>query len=104
VFLGSRECQGYVEPCTFGDGSGFYDNYGELSFDLMFHGFDYPDEYGKPELHSRFWRPVMKDGIIQFVRPEQCTIRKFVRPMAANPPQSIGLEEEALLEDYKEAR
>lgn len=26
VFLGARECQGYVEPCVFGEGEGAYDN------------------------------------------------------------------------------
>ncbi len=25
IFLGARECQGYVEPCAFGEGEGFYD-------------------------------------------------------------------------------
>jgi CRISPR-associated protein Cas5d len=104
IFLGSRECQGYVEPCTFGEGKGFYDGYGELSFDLMFHGFDYPDENGNGELHSRFWRPKMVDGVIEFIRPESCTIRKFVRPMTAVPPESVGLEEEGLLEGYEERR
>src|SRR3990172_2723118 len=49
VFLGTREGQGYVEPCTFGEGEGYYDKYpGEMPFGLMFHGFDYPDE-GKPD-------------------------------------------------------
>jgi len=104
IFLGARECQGYVEPCKFGEGEGFYDKYGELSFDLMFHGFDYPDEYGKDEFHSRFWRPRMVDGVVEVIRPEQCTIRKFVRPMTANPPISIGFEEEGLLEGYEERR
>jgi len=102
VFLGTRECQGYVEPCKFGEGEGYYDNYGELSFDLMFHGFDYPDEIGKNEFHSRFWRPKMINGEVKFIRPEECTIRKFVRPMKAEPPVSIGFEEEGLLEGYKE--
>jgi len=104
IFLGARECQGYVEPCKFGEGNGFYDNYGELSFDLMFHGFDYPDELGKNEFYSRFWRPKMLNGVITFIRPEQCTIRKFVRPMIATPPASIGLEEEGLLIGYEERR
>jgi CRISPR-associated protein Cas5d len=104
VFLGARECQGYVEPCEFGGDVGFYDNYGELSFDLMFHGFDYPDESGKDEFYSRFWRPKMIDGIIRFIRPEQCTIRKFVRPMTAKPPESVGMREEHLLEGYEKAR
>ena len=96
IFLGSRECQGYVEPCVFGEGDGTYDDSGELAFGLMFHGFDYPDEIGKNELHSRFWRPVMENGIITFTRPEQCTIRKFVREMIPTPPSSVGLQEEGL--------
>lgn len=101
VFLGTRECQGYVEPCSFGEREGFYDNHGELSFDLMFHGFDYPDEIGKNEFHSRFWRPKMINGVVTFLRPKEC-IHKFIRPMTANPPQSIGLSEEYLLEGYEE--
>ena len=104
VFLGTRECQGYVEPCKFDERVGFYDTYGESAFDLMFHGFDYPDEIGKDEFHARFWRPKMVDGVIEFIRPEECSIRKFVRPMKANPPVSIGFLEEDLLEGYEEGR
>lgn len=104
IFLGTRECQGYVEPCKFGEGTGFYDTYGELTFDLMFHGFDYPDEIGKDEFYARFWRPKMNNGVIEFIRPEACSIRKFVRSMQANPPASIGLKEEALLKGYEEGR
>ncbi len=104
VFLGTRECQGYVEPCMYGEGKGFYDNYGELSFDLMFHGFDYPDEIGKDEFYSRFWRPKMIDGEIKFIRPEDCTIRKFVRQMKAEPPLSKGFEEAGLLDGYQNVR
>lgn len=95
IFLGTRECQGYVEPCTFGEGNGFYDDKGEKMFGLMFHGFDYPDETGKNELHSRFWRATMVDGVVTFPRPGQC-IRKFVREMIPNPPRSVGLNEEGL--------
>jgi len=54
IFLGIRDCQGYVEPCQFGVGKGAYDNIDELAFGLMFHGFDYPDETGVDELRSRF--------------------------------------------------
>jgi CRISPR-associated protein Cas5d len=100
IFLGTRECQGYVEPCEFGEGNGFYDQYGELAFDLMFHGFDYPDEIGKNELHARFWRPKLINGVVELTRPEACKIRKYVRPMMANPPISIGLAEKELLEGY----
>lgn len=96
VFLGARECQGYIEPCSFGEGKGEYDGCDELAYGLMFHGFDYPDEIGENKLYSRFWRPVMKDGIITFQRPEECTIRKFVREMIPKPPSSVGLKEEGL--------
>lgn len=102
VFLGARECQGYVEPCQFGEGKGDYDDYGELAFDLMFHGFDYPDELGKNKFQARFWRPKMENGVINFIRPEECSIRKVVRNMVANPPKSIGLEEDGLLEGFEE--
>lgn len=85
IFLGTRDCQGYVEPCAFGSGSGHYDGAGELAFGLMFHGFDYPDETGEDKLHARFWKPTMKDGVIRFSRPGECTIRKFVREMTRKP-------------------
>jgi CRISPR-associated protein Cas5d len=81
IFLGTRDCQGYVGPCTFGSGKGHYDNAGELTFSLMFHGFDYPDETGTNKLEARFWRPVMESGVIRFKQPEECRDRKFVREM-----------------------
>lgn len=101
IFLGTRECQAYVEPTVFGERLGKYDGAGELAFGLMFHGFDYPDAIGKPELHSRFWRPVMRDGVVEFLRPDepdrQKMARKFVRAMQPNPPKSVGLAEKGLL-------
>jgi len=104
VFLGTRECQGYVEPCAFGEGKGDYDGYGELAFGLMFHGFDYPDESGSIELHKRFWRPKMVDGVVTFVSPDdkKAIVREFVRNMVAVPPASIGVNEEGLLDGYEE--
>lgn len=83
VFLGTRDCQGYAEPCEFGSGEGDYDGAGELAYSLMFHGFDYPDETGVNELHARFWRPTMVNGFIRF-EPNNLTIcRKLVREMSA---------------------
>ena len=79
VFLGTRECQAYVEPCKFGSGDGAYDACPELSFGLMFHGFTYPDEGGDGKLHVRLWHPIMKNGVIEFIRPEECTITKEVK-------------------------
>jgi CRISPR-associated protein Cas5d len=102
VFLGTRECQAYVESERFGDGTGFYDNFDELSFDLMFHGFDYPDELGKDEFQARFWKPKMINGVIYFPKPEDCTIRNLIRTMRSNPPQSVGFSEIDLLNEYTE--
>jgi CRISPR-associated protein Cas5d len=82
IFLGTRDCQGYAEPCEFSSGPGAWDGAGELVFGLMFHGFDYPDETGDAKLHARFWHQTMTDGVIQFARPEDCTIRKFIRAMS----------------------
>ena len=104
IFLGTRECQGYVEPCRFGEGSGAYDDIPELSFGLMFHGFDYPDEVEKDKFYARFWHAKMCSGVVKFAHPDDKTliVRKFVRPMEATPPSTIGLTEEGLLDGYEE--
>ena len=65
VFLGARECQGYVEPCKFGESKGHYNDIPELAFGLMFHGFDYPDEGEDGKLIARFWWSQMKYGVIE---------------------------------------
>lgn len=83
IFLGTRDCQSYAEPCAFRSGKGDYDGAGELAYGLTFHGFDYPDETGREELRSRFWLPKMVDGVIHFARPEDCTQSRFVRLMYA---------------------
>ena len=75
IFLGTRECQGYVEPCRFGEGNGFYDDLNRLDFGLMYHGITYADEaYSeetKGKMTVRFWRPTMEHGVIVFPRPEE---------------------------------
>ena len=78
VFLGTRECQAYVEPCVFGEGEGAYDNYGEIDFGIMFHGFDYPDETGNQELGVRLCQQKMKDGVINFCDPREIQSRRVV--------------------------
>ena len=86
IFLGTRECQAYVEPCDFGEGESFYDNYeGELHFGNMVHGINYPDETGSDRIEVRFWSPIMKKGIIDFIKPESCTLIKNIRKM--NPKE-----------------
>lgn len=81
IFLGARECQGYVEPCEFGQEPGFYDDYGELHLGNMLHGINYPDETGSNAMEIRLWNPVMKDGIIRFIRPEECKQVRRIREM-----------------------
>ncbi len=83
IFLGTRDCQGYVELCEFGSGTGHYDDIDRMDYGLTFHGFDYPDETGESILTARFWRPAMEFGKVLFPRPEDCTVRKLVRPMTA---------------------
>lgn len=100
IFLGTRDCQGYVEPCSFGEGDGFYDDIDELGFGLSFHSFGYPDETGKDEFISRFWQATMRCGILAFPRPDECDITKFVHKMT---PKKFGLEENVLSVEKEEA-
>ncbi|MGI9228641.1 MAG: type I-C CRISPR-associated protein Cas5c [Gammaproteobacteria bacterium] len=88
IFLGTRDCQAYVEPCEFGEESGKYDEIDELGFGLMFHSFDYPDETGVNMLRSRLWHATMKRGIVEFPRPEQCKIARDIREMH---PKQFGI-------------
>lgn len=87
VFLGTRECQGYVEPCDFDAGAaqGSYYDIDELAFGFMYHGITYADEAireeDKGKMTVRFWRPVMKRGMIQFVRPENCPDHRHIKEM-----------------------
>lgn len=90
IFLGTRECQAYVEPCEFNTGEGFYDEIDEMHFGTMIHGLNYPDETGKNMLEARLWEPKMKFGVIEFIRPEDCTL---VRPVRAMEPKSFVLGE-----------
>ena len=81
IFLGTRECQGYVEPCVFGEGKSFYDQYGDIHLGTMVHGINYPDETGRNQMEVRLWQPVMKNGVITFDRPESCTQIRVISQM-----------------------
>ena len=82
IFLGARECQGYVEPCIFGEEKGAYDETPMISFGHMYHGITYSDEAYSEETHGRmtlnFWYPEMKNGIIVFPRPQDCPNHKML--------------------------
>lgn len=93
VFLGTRECQAYVEPCVFGEGEGYYDDLPQLAFGVMYHGITYADEAYSEETAGKMtvnlWRPVMEKGIIRFPRPEDCPMHK---PIKAMPMKAFGEE------------
>lgn len=102
IFLGTRECQGYVEPCKFGESAGAYDNCGNIPYGLMYHGITYADEAinedDKDMLTIRLWNPVMENGVIDFIRPEECTFKRHIKKMAIKPfgkeyDNFIGLDE-----------
>lgn len=94
IFLGVRDCQGYVEPCEFGDSVGDYDVVDEVSFGNMFHSFSYPDETGTDELRTNFWHATMRNGVIKFPGPE--TLKessKFIRKVTM---KQFGLNQNVL--------
>lgn len=83
--LGVSECPAYVEPCNFDEEKSCYDdgNNSEISFGLMYHSIIYCDEAineeDKGKMTVCFHTPVMKNGQIDFIRPEQCTIKRHIR-------------------------
>jgi CRISPR-associated protein Cas5d len=79
IFLGSRECQAYVEPAV--SKSGYYASMGDMEFGLMYHSLSYPDENGQDKLFAKFWRPKMANGTIEFCRPDECEKEVFVKNM-----------------------
>lgn len=90
IFLGTRECQGYVTSCEFGAGPGYYDDQeGEIAYGFMYHGITYADEAVLPEdggmMTVRFWCPVMRKGIIEFIRPEECKEKRHIKGMKIKP-------------------
>ena len=102
IFLGARECQGYVEPCAFGEGTSAYDNT-NLSFGIMVHGITYPDEAVRDEekgkMTVRLWNAQMVNGMIRFPRPEECEIRQILRD--AEPKQFILEKNFAGLKEFE---
>ena len=55
----------------------------------MYHSMTYADEAileedkGKMTVH--FWQPVMRKGVIDFPKPEECTIKRHIRKMGIKP-------------------
>ena len=89
IFLGTRECQGYVSSCDFHEGKGHYDETEELAFGLTYHGITYADEAYSSQTEGkmtvRFWYPVMRRGIIEFEPPEACSLTRTITEMKIKP-------------------
>ena len=85
IFLGTRECQGYVEPCEFHEGPGAYDGTPPMPFGLMVHGITYADEDDSGQMSERLWRTVMEDGVVRFIRPEECPVIRPIHKQRAKP-------------------
>lgn len=102
IFLGARECQGYVEPCLFEEGESVYDKT-NLSFGIMVHGITYPDEAVREEekgkMTVRLWNAQMMGGVIHFPRPEECEIRRILRE--SQPKQFVPGENFKGLEEFE---
>lgn len=106
VYLGTRECQAYVEEVDDIEES-YYKNMGTMEFGFMYHSFSYPDENGRDVLESLFWRPKMENGVIRFCRPEECEQRLLIKEMSAKKFDDgnfvkAGEEDPDLLVGYKE--
>lgn len=83
LFLGTRECAGYVERIReeqFKAAPTYYDGK-KVSFGIMFHSFIYPDskDSNDGKLISNFTDVKLEHGKIDFVRPEDCQIHHTLR-------------------------
>ena len=91
IFLGTRECQAYVEPCEYGRERSFYQESGTVDLGVMFHSFIYADESKQEQgqLGVRLWHATMTGGEIRFLAPEECdpAMCRMIRPMV---PKKFG--------------
>lgn len=81
IFLGMRECQGYVEPCQFDEVTSYYEGI-DLDFSTMLHSLSYPSQSGRHQLEALLWEPQMKNGVISCIPQSACTKRKHVADYA----------------------
>ncbi len=106
-FLGTRECGITVEPCVFGSGKGAYDGCGTHEVGFMYHGITWPGEGDAPceddkgDAYINFWNPVMKDGVIEFIRPQACEVRKVIHDVSCKkfmPDVNYNMDEDNLMD------
>lgn len=79
IFLGTRECQGYVEPCVYGEGKSYYEETPEMSFGVQYHGITYPDEAYDESTEGamtvRLYTPTMRKGEIVFYNNDNANLQ-----------------------------
>ena len=81
VFIGARECMGFVQRLTATQYEQGLSPYQEetINFGLMFHSFNYQSETGgEGNLESNFAQTVMEKGAITFIRPEECNVKNIL--------------------------
>lgn len=98
VFLGTRECQAYIEPASF-DEEGYYSK--EMDLGLMYHSIQYPDESADGKRYVLFWYPRMVDSVIEFCRPEDCPISREL-PAGSIKTFNLGKNVKTVEEELKE--
>src|SRR5699024_6465115 len=86
ILLGTRECQGYVEPSPCCERSVASDDISQLGFSLMYRCLSYPYEAYSSETRSSLsvssCYPVMTPGMLTWPRPEGRPLHGSPREMA----------------------
>lgn len=93
IFLGTRECQAYVEPVVYGKKESYYQKEFEVNFGLGYHSFVYPSESGIDELHALFDAPIMREGEIIFEVDHTKLVSRFIKKMDNEVLMTSGLNE-----------
>ena len=82
IFLGTSECIADVQPIKWSEKPvGYYKDIPEMSFGIMFHSYQYPEESGCNMLYSRLWHAKMRYGEIDFTDKNIKLIKSVSRPM-----------------------
>lgn len=93
IFLGTRECQAYVEPVEYGKKESYYEKESEVKFDLRYHSFVYPSESGENKLYAIFHSPIMRRGEVIFNENHSKLPRRFVKDMDNEMIETTGYSE-----------
>lgn len=99
IFLGTRECVGYVEYITeeeYEKTPSYYDNQTQ-SFGIMFHSFKYPAKPDYP-LKSLFTNTMMENGVIKFKSQDECEIENTLSQYDFKYPKIIKSVEDEVEE------